>query len=99
VGWVPFHAFFLCSKILRARKFWSGVPFHAFFLCSLGVAYVLQKFQGAFGSATVVQVLERENSVAVVNNLRSAPVVTSVCQKFKTNGSADKLLIGPDCTP
>jgi hypothetical protein len=50
-------------KILRARKFWSGVPFHAFFLCSLGVAYVFQKFKGAFGSATVVQVLERENSV------------------------------------
>jgi hypothetical protein len=35
--------------------------------------------------------------IAVVNNLRSAPVVTSVCQKVKPNGSAENLLIGHGC--
>jgi hypothetical protein len=35
--------------------------------------------------------------LAVVNNLRWTPVVTSVHQKIKTNGSAEKLLIGHDC--
>jgi hypothetical protein len=45
-----------------------------------------------------VEDLEVEHDVvAVVNNLRSAPVVTFVCQKVKTNGSADKLLIGTNC--